>query len=250
MRPEEYHALDAVEAEHWFYAGKRAIARAWIERLRPLRRDDLLVDVGAGTGRFLEELGGHCRSVGIEPSPVALAIAGRRSGALVRGDALELPLASGVAAVVTALDVIEHLEDDRGAVAELARVTRPGGLLVLNVPASDALWSDWDVALGHRRRYRRRTLLAVFAGSGLCVVHCAYANPWLYLPMLLYRRARTAAGSGGSKRLEDRVPPRPLNRALYALFTASGSAPWFRPPFGSSLFVVARRSGAPGAGDA
>jgi SAM-dependent methyltransferase len=241
MRVEEYHALDRVEAEHWFYAGKRRIVRAWLDRLGPLGRDDLLIDVGAGTGRFLAELEGRCRRAGVEPSPVAIAIARRRTGGLVRAEALALPFRSGVAAAVTALDVIEHLDDDRAAVAELARVTRPGGLVLINVPAFAALWSDWDVALGHRRRYRRATFDALCDPAVLELVHRAYTNPWLFVPMLVYRRARTALGSGSSTRLEDRVPPRPINRALRGLFAASASAPWFRPPFGSSLYAILRR---------
>ncbi|HVR29550.1 MAG TPA: class I SAM-dependent methyltransferase [Thermoanaerobaculia bacterium] len=241
MRPEEYAALDAVESEHWFYAGKRRIARAWIERVRPLGPEDLLVDVGAGTGRLVSELAGNCRVIGIEPSFVALAIARRRTRGLVCGDSLALPIANGAASVVTALDVIEHLDDDRAALAELARITRPGGLVVLNVPAWQILWSDWDVALGHRRRYRRQTLLALVDRRVLRVVRCAYTNPWLFLPMLVYRRLRTALGTGAGARLEDRALPGPVNSLLRALYVASANAWWLRPPFGSSVFAVLER---------
>src|SRR5262245_47916804 len=108
MRPEEFTALAEVDREHWWYSGKRDLARHWIARLAPLGAADLLVDIGAGTGQLLAEVGGDCRAVGIESDPNGLRIAGARRLPLINASIGHLPLRDGCAAVVTALDVIEH----------------------------------------------------------------------------------------------------------------------------------------------
>jgi SAM-dependent methyltransferase len=243
VRAEEFHALARVEREHWFYRGKRAIVRHWLETAAALRADDVLVDVGAGTGQFIVELADRCRAVGVEPDRVGLQIASTTRAHLVRGSIAALPIASQRAAAVTALDVVEHVDDDVAAVAELARITRPGGLVVLHVPAFPGLWSDWDEALGHRRRYTRATLRALISAAGLVEHRCVYVNSAAFLPILAYRWLRSARRPGSADRLEDRVPSPPINRLLYALFVVPARWRWFAPPFGVSILGVARKRG-------
>ena len=240
MNPEEFEALARVEREHWFYRGKRDLVRHWVERLAPLRADDLLVDIGAGTGQLLAEVAPTCRALGIEAHPQGLAIAATKPVALVQATIEALPIASDAAAVVTALDVIEHVDDDAAALAELTRITRPGGLIVLHVPAFQLLWSDWDVALGHHRRYTRPALLALVARTPLRVRHCAYVNTAAFLPILAVRALR-ARGIGGGRRLEDDVPPAALNRLLHWAFVAPARQAWLSPPFGVSILCILQK---------
>ena len=241
MRAEEFTALAQVEREHWFYRGKRDIVRHWVRTFAPVQREDLLVDIGAGTGQMLSEWAATCRAVGIEFDATGLGIATQNAARLVQASAQDLPLASGCAAVVTALDVLEHLDDDARALAELTRITRPGGLIVLLVPALRILWSDWDDALGHKRRYTKDELLRLVRAAPLTILHCAYVNSFVFLPILLYRIARSRFGIGGGNRLEDSVPPAAINRALHALFVAPACWRWFSPPFGVSVLCVLRR---------
>ena len=238
MNPEEFEALARVEREHWFYRGKRDLVRHWLARLAPLRADDLWIDIGAGTGQLLLELASSCRALGIESHPRGLAIAATKPVPLVQATIEALPIASGAAAVVTALDVIEHVDDDAGALAELMRITRPGGLIVLHVPAFQLLWSDWDVTLGHRRRYTRPALLALVARTPLRVRHCAYVNTAAFLPILAVRALRARFGAAGGHRLEDDVPPAPLNRLLHWAFVAPARQAWLSPPFGVSILCI------------
>ena len=242
MNPEEFEALARVEREHWFYRGKRDLVRHWVGRLAPLRRDDLLVDIGAGTGQLLAEVAPHCRALGIEAHPQGLAIASTKPVPLVQATIEALPIASGAAAVVTALDVIEHVDDDDAALAELARITRPGGLIVLHVPAFRLLWSDWDVALGHRRRYTKPGLLALVGRTALRVRHCAYVNTAAFLPILAVRGLRARFGIGSSRRLEDDVPPAALNRLLHWTFVAPARQGWLSPPFGVSILCILQKA--------
>lgn len=135
MKYEEFISLENVEREHWFYRGKRHIVRYWINRVRALKRNDLLIDVGAGTGQFVLEMQANYRAVGIEFHPQGLEIAGLKRIRLIQGAITELPISDNKAAAVIALDVLEHVVDDRLGLRELIRITQPGGLIVINVPA-------------------------------------------------------------------------------------------------------------------
>jgi SAM-dependent methyltransferase len=242
MQTHEYYDLERVEEEHWFYRGKRDMARLWIERLADLRPEDLLIDVGVGTGRFLAEMRGRCRLLGCDPSPVALRMASSRAGNVVASSIAAIPIRPAQAKVVTALDVIEHVEDHRACLEELIRIVRPGGLIVINVPAFQALWSDWDVSLGHKRRYVKRTFLALVDPAKVTVLRCTYTSFFVFFPILLYRFLRSRFGLFRGSRMEDRVPPRLLNKLLYALYVWPAMVRWFAPPWGSSLFVILRKT--------
>src|SRR5262245_20234003 len=89
-------------------------------------------------------------------------------------DRVDLP--SGCAAVLTLMDVLDTVDEAAGAGGELTRLLRPGGLLVVTVPALPWLWSDWDVALHHRRRYVRRDLVRLLRGPRLELLRCSYFN--------------------------------------------------------------------------
>ena len=246
MNPSEYTNLANVERRHWFYAGKREIVRHWIQRVHPLRPEHLLVDCGAGTGTFAAEMAGLCRVLAVDDHEESLAIARTQLGAgqVRRGSCVELPLESNSVDVLTALDVLEHVEDDRKAVAEFSRVVRPGGIVVLTVPALTWLWSDWDVALHHVRRYDRRSLLALLPNASFEVVHCNYVNV-VVLPLVVmvrkWRGLKRALGFPIDARSEDRIPPRWLNAALRWSFVALGCQGWIRFPAGVGLLAVLRR---------
>jgi SAM-dependent methyltransferase len=241
MHPEEFAALARVEERHWFYSGKRELVGRWLDRSGPLGRDDLLIDVGAGTGLFAAEMRRRCRVLAIDPDATALGfIRDRDDLAAVAAPAQALPIATGAAAALSALDVIEHVDDDTGALREFARVVRPGGTIVITVPALPLLWSEWDVALHHRRRYTRRTLRCVLRGLPARVVHLSYINTVALPPILAYRTLRQWGVRLGSGRLEDRVPGEPLNSILRRLFVTP--ALWRVPaPIGVSLLCVLRR---------
>jgi Na+-transporting NADH:ubiquinone oxidoreductase subunit NqrF len=122
------------------------------------------------------------------------------------------------------------------------RVTRPGGLIVITVPALKCLWSDWDVSLHHYRRYGKGELLRLLTVDGAEVLHCVYTNAVALPAMLIVRGLRRVFPSAPkSQRAEDRIPPATLNRILRMLFTIPAKWKWFRPPVGASLLAVIRR---------
>ncbi len=243
MEADEYANLDQVEVTHWYYSGKRELARNWLLRVRPATREDILLDCGAGTGRFAKEMESYCRVLVLDDHEEALRMLRSRfrpeQVLSLAGDRVPLPDSS--LDYVTALDVLEHTPDDRAVADGFHRLLKPGGIALMTVPASMALWSDWDVALQHYRRYNRRQLAALFPVNRWEIIHLNYTNVLVYPAVWAVRKWRVWSGRGKSiQRTEDRLPPAWLNRPLREIFVRM--AYWRLPfPFGVSLLLVARR---------
>jgi SAM-dependent methyltransferase len=246
MEPNEYENLARIETGHWFYVGKRDIVRHWIQRTHPLRQEHLLADCGAGTGTFAAEMARHCRVVALDDHEESLHLARAKLGQerVQQGPCTQLPLADRSVDVLTALDVIEHVEQDRKALEEFSRVVRPGGIVVITVPALMMLWSDWDVALHHFRRYTRQSLLGIIPCEAFELVHCNYVNVAVLPLVLLVRKWRALKARLGFKiqtRSEDAMPPGWLNGLLRWLFVTLACQSWFRFPGGVGLLAVLRK---------
>ena len=245
MKASEYHNLDIVERDHWYYSGKRELVQYWMQRDRDLNSTDTLLDFGAGTGRFASEFLGRCQVRVFDSYPESLAILRDRFPA----ESVLTPTGSGIPVpdasidCLTALDVLEHLADDLTTVQEFHRVLRHRGLAVITVPADMKLWSDWDVSLFHFRRYNRQSLVALFPSESWEIVQCSYTNIFAYPAVFFLRRWRrwTAARSSENNRAEDRLPAPWLNLLLRFLYVAPAKIAWFPAPFGVSLLLVARR---------
>jgi SAM-dependent methyltransferase len=243
MNPGEYFKLNQLEKEHWFYAGKREIVRYWIDKLHPLSPESLLLDCGAGTGQFAAEMEPFCRVLAIDDHEESLAIATSKLGSssVGKGSCTALPVGAAAADCLTALDVLEHVENDRGAIREFARVLKPGGLAVITVPALPALWSDWDVALHHVRRYTRDSLLRLVAVPEFRLEHWNFINVLALPAIYLSRKFRMLRST--SQRAEDVIPPRWLNCFLKKTFTGPACQVRIRFPAGVGLLAVLRRNG-------
>ncbi len=246
MDAAEYENIAALEQEHWYYSGKRRLVRDWIQRVRPPQATDLLLDCGAGTGLFAQEMEARCRVLVLDDHEEALRLLRTRFRPeqilSLAGD--QVPLPDGSLAYVTALDVLEHVPDDAAVVRGFHRLLQPGGLAVVTVPAGMALWSDWDVALHHFRRYNRGQLRALFPADKWEIVHANYTNVLAYPAVWAVRKWRAWRKGGGAAegaaRTEDKMPPPFVNALLRAQFARL--AHWRLPfPFGVSLVLVARR---------
>jgi SAM-dependent methyltransferase len=206
-------------------------------------REARLLDAGCGSGRTLDDLARFGRVEGLDIDARAVRAAHGRGHDVWLADIQQIPLPDRCFEVVTCLDVLEHVPDDRRALSELLRVTRPGGTLVVTVPAYPSLWSAHDVANDHFRRYRRTALRALAAEVGCEVVRDTHFNALLLPPIALVRRARRR-GSRHVRRSDLELTPQRLNRLLElplraeARFLAAGG----RLPFGLSLLMVLRRA--------
>lgn len=189
MNVEEYERMFAAEERQWWYAGMRSISAALLRPALPRPTGLRLLDAGCGTGQNLRALAEHGRAVGVDLSPQALAFCARRGVTGVRGNLLALPFVDHSFDVVTSFDVLYHawVKDDLAAVRELVRVLRPGGLLLVRVPALKLLWGAHDEAVLSRHRYTRPELVHLLRSAGLRVERASYANGLLF-PLLLVRR--------------------------------------------------------------
>jgi hypothetical protein len=167
------------------------------------------------------------------------------SARLVQGAAGDLPVRSGGVGAVTALDVVEHLDDDLAALRELGRAAADDGLLVVTVPAYGWAWSDHDVRLGHRRRYTRRTLEDAARAAGLEVLRCTHFHSWLTPIALLVRRTPVGRLLRGSAEEASYVHPA-VNSVLRAVTALERLAlRRLDLPFGLSVLLVARSAADP-----
>lgn len=241
--------LLASDAEHWWFRSKGAFVSSAIRRhLAPGRETTRLVDVGAGAGGVTTVLGWMPdRLYSVDGSEVLCARAADRHALLAAvglGD--RLPFPDGSFGVVALLDVIEHLEDPEATLREAWRVLDEQGVLVVNVPAHQWLWSTADELLGHMRRYNRPVLRAQLASSGFEPVWMSHVFSWLVVPVWLRRRMAT---SQDAQLGLDQVS-RPVGQVAMVLTTLEKAVVSRVPlPLGTSILCVARRrhGGSPGA---
>jgi SAM-dependent methyltransferase len=243
VNPEEYRRMADLEGVQWWYVGMRRIARALLTPLleaggaRPRR----LLDAGCGTGWNLQDLGVFGETHGIDLSPLAVITTRRRGGRVIQGNLLGLPYANSSFDVVTSFDVLYHawVEDDVQAIRELARVLKPGGLMLVKVPAFKILWGAHDEAVHSRHRYTRGEVEDLLGRAGLRLVRSTYANS-LLLPVLLLRRFldRLFDRHGSDVAL---LPPL-LEKIFGGLLGIEARlVERFNLPLGASVFAVARK---------
>jgi SAM-dependent methyltransferase len=246
VKTAEYRRMFEAEEAQWWYAGQRAIATAILEPSLGGRapRRPLVLDAGCGTGFNLLALSRLGRAVGIDISPEAIAFCRERGVRTVRASLLALPFECASFDAVTSFDVIYHawVADDRAAIAEMARVVRPGGVLLVRVPALKALWGAHDVEVQSRHRYTRGELEALLEACGLRVERATYCNSLLF-PLLLARRTLDRLlGREGS---DVGFLPVPLEWAFRQALLVEAALVRRRVsfPIGASVVALARKAG-------
>ncbi len=244
MRAELIEAEERLEAEYWWFVGRRAILDRLLRHF--VKRSRVAVDVGCGSGRNLEVLARHAdRVLGTDRSATAVRLTASRHFPALLADGNSLPLADSSADLLTALDVLEHMEDDIHALLEFRRVLRPGGRLLLAVPAYRFLWSEHDEALQHRRRYLASELHIKLTNTGFEVEKRSYAVFFAFFPIVLYRLARGLFPKDPMAPKASHVMlPRLLNTFFAKLLSLEGRLMRvINFPLGASIVMVARKVG-------
>jgi SAM-dependent methyltransferase len=230
MKPAELQLLTSLEDRHWWYRERRAILARLLQQLPGPGR---ALDIGAAGGGNTRVLQAHgWRAVALEYSDSVADVAMARGISAIRADARYLPLAPGTCGLVTAFDILEHIDEDHLAAAEIARVLRPGGAALIAVPCDMTLWSAHDDEVGHVRRYDRTGLVSLIQKAGLTVEQVWSWNVLLRPVVALRRRSSTGSDLG-------EVPPL-VNGILTSIIVAERYLPVRSLP-GVSLFLRARR---------
>jgi SAM-dependent methyltransferase len=247
MNPAEFANIRAVEQDFWWYRGMRKILFRMLDPLVKNRRMDRVLEAGCGTG-YLSHLLQKERGWPVVPLDISgegLRFA-RELGAQhpVQGDLVSLPFPDACFDLVISLDVLVHFPrgDEQIAVREMARVVRPGGLVLVRAAALDILRSRHSEFVFERQRYTRSRLIGLMAGAGLRVLRCTYANT-LLLPVALakFRLWEPLRGTAAASGVEPAAPW--LDRLLYAPLALE--AAWIGAgrslPLGQSLFGIGEK---------
>jgi SAM-dependent methyltransferase len=184
---------------------------------------------------------GYSNIRGLDASPVAVKFCAEKGlGTTSLGDILAMPFATDSFDLTLATDVIEHVDDDLAALREIDRVTKPGGFVLITVPAFPSLWGLQDKVAHHKRRYRMRPLLETLRKAGLEPRRNYYFNYLLFVPIWLGRQIIALFRIERGSEAEFNTPT--LNRVLGAIFSADiRSAPILRPPFGVSILLLCEK---------
>jgi SAM-dependent methyltransferase len=234
-----YQQMAELDDRHWWYRARRRILAELIRREARPPANAQILEIGCGTGHNLAMLSGFGHIDGLELDDEARALSEKRLGRKVMSSPLpELAEVSNRHYdLIGAFDVIEHIENDRAALASIATKLKPGGKFVMAVPAHQWMWSAHDVVNHHKRRYSKRSLKTLIEGSPLQLDKIGYFNSLLF-PLALAERA--ASKLRGKESAGVALPPVPLNAALEKVFGLERHLVGRLPlPIGLSLFAVA-----------
>ena len=212
-----YDRMAEHDSTHWWYRARREVLSDYITRYAGLPGDARILEIGCGTGHNLPMLARFGEVDAIEIDPAARAVAARRLGKPV-GDAPlpELPgVARGAYDMIAVLDVVEHIEDDVAALRAMADCLKPGGRILIAVPAHPWMWSAHDVVNHHHRRYTKGTLAKAIADAGLRSRKMRWMNSLLFP---LAAAARVAGRITGRDDSDDSPPAKPLNTLFERVF--------------------------------
>ena len=236
-------ATARVERDHFWFRGFRRFVEPIVATTARGRAIDIL-DCGCGTGHNLALLRRYGRAYGIDLTWAGLQYAREKGESRVaRATVAALPFASAMFDLVTSFDVLYSLEDavETAAIAEMARVLKPGGTAIVNVAALDALRGNHSVLAGEVRRYSRADLARRLEAAGLRVTQSTYTN-FTILPLVAAIRFKQRFSGHVESQEEISIPPGPINALLSGLLAAEAAATrYVNMPLGSSLLAVAQK---------
>jgi SAM-dependent methyltransferase len=234
-----YEQMAEYDQKHWWYRARRQVLAEMIRRLVKPPQNARILEIGCGTGHNLPMLGQFGQVDALELDEEARSMAEKRLGRSVMS--APLPELAGVPErqydLVGAFDVIEHIDDDRAALASIADRIKPGGKFVMTVPAHQWMWSAHDVVNHHKRRYSKGALKRLIEDSPLKLERTGYFNSLLF-PLAVAERL--SSKMRGKEDVDLKLPSAPLNTVLERCFAAERHLIARLPlPPGLSLFAVA-----------
>lgn len=244
MQQHTYAILNRVEDKHWWFVGRRLILESFLReisgKIRTPKSEIRILDVGCGTGANLEMLAQFGAAEGVDVADEALEFCRAKGLKTHKGLAEKLPFADASFELVTALDVVEHLDDDVAGLKEMRRVLKPGGRALIFVPAFMWLWGVQDDVSNHRIRYTKKQILERLKKADFEIERATYANWTFFAPILAGRTLMKITGIKPES--ENNVNVSALNGVFGKIFGAERF--WLKNfdfPFGVSIIVVAKK---------
>ena len=245
MNISEYAEMYKLESFYWWFVARRRLLEAFVRQIAGEFKRPTILDVGCGTGMNFSVLAKFGDTFSSDASEEALSFCKSRGiDGLVRSHVELLPFVGSTFDIVTALDMLEHIDDDLRGLDELMRVMREGGALLITVPAYGFLWSEHDEALHHRRRYAASELRNKLTNAGFEVERITYYITFLFFPILFMRFAQSVSKKSIHAKTSHIILPGWLNSLLIAILGLERVLlRWMNFPFGVSIVCLARKTG-------
>lgn len=244
MNTAEYHAMAELEDTYWWHVGRKYIVDHQLEWMLPKESNGAILNIGSGTGGMVPILERYGEVTNVDSSKEAIAFLKKKNiKNLHEADATNLPFPDNHFDAVVALDVLEHIEDDDAALREWRRVVKPGGSLLLTVPAYRWLWSGHDESLHHYRRYRASKLHKKLNHANYLVTKSSYAIVFSF-PLIVGFRVLEKIMRPKKQETSYVMLPSPVNRFFIFLLRVEGwIIQYLNFPFGTSVLIRARKIG-------
>lgn len=242
MNIEMYRIFFQIQKKHWWFATKKSIILDTILRHTKSKHFDAILDIGCGSGLMLNSLERIGNTSGMDMSDAAIQFSSEIfKGAIKKGSLPnDVPYPSNSFSLVTALDVIEHIDDDLASLASIKNLLRENGKAIITVPAYMSLWSHFDELNEHKRRYTLEELRQKLLGAGFKIEKISYYNTLLFPVVYIVRKLNNLMGRNGSSDID--MPSTIMNSALKAIFGFEKFIlRYWNMPFGVSILAVVKK---------
>ena len=241
MRDDAIELLASIEDENWWNEGRRRILCDFIKSIS--KKNDLnILDIGCGPGGTSTAFKIFGTVIGVDFSNTALKIALRRGLQVFKSTLETIPIKDKSFDLITALDVIEHIQDEKNVLIEINRILKSDGFVVITVPAFQFLWSEHDVAVSHVRRYNISSLKRALHDAGFSVVRISYFVSFVFPLVAIYRLLTKSGTKKSTPKPNLHKLPKFLNSILEkTLFIENNLLKKFNLPFGVSIICIARK---------